>query len=311
MLLIQRLRHGNRALLIGIVCLVPFLIMAVIPQILAPHDPNATLAAPFAEPSLTYPLGTDELGRDILSRVVYSARADLGVSLASTAIALIIGAAVGLVAGYLGGLLDVLVLRGTDVLLSFPSILLALFLIIVLGRGTPVEIVSMTIIYIPGLLRLSRGLALTTRRRGYIEASVVSGARTAHITRVHLLPSAAGPLLVGTALVAANALLLAATLSYLGLGTQLPNASWGNMLQASFDALFQAPWYGIVPGLCITLVALGYTWIGEGIDEALGLSGQRRGGKRVTIAVGPTSTSSPTVSPVTEPVETTSVGGEV
>jgi peptide/nickel transport system permease protein len=303
-LLLKRLRRGNRAFLIGALCLAPFLIVALIPQMFAPYQPNVTLMAPYAPPSAAHPLGTDELGRDILSRVLYAARADLGVSLASTAIALVIGATVGLVSGYLGGMLDVAVQRCTDIMLSFPSILLALFLIIVLGRGTGVEILSLAILYIPGLLRLSRGLALSARQRGYVEASVVSGARTAHITRVHLLPSAAGPLLVGTALVAANALLLAATLSYLGLGTQLPDPSWGSMLQESFDAIFEAPWFGIVPGLCITVVALGYTWLGEGIDEALGLSGQRRGGKRVTIAATPATASLPAVSPAGETAET-------
>jgi peptide/nickel transport system permease protein len=277
----RHLRH-NRALIVSLIFLLPFALAALLPGVLAPHDPNQTLTAPFQTPSSSYPLGTDELGRDLLSRIIFAARADMGISLAATLIALIVGATVGLVAGYLGGFFDQLAMRVTDVMLSFPSILLALFLISVFGRNSAVEILSLAVLYVPGLLRLSRGLALSMRSRGYVEASIVAGAGTNHVTRVHLLPGAAGPLLVGTALVASATLLAAATLSYFGLGTQPPDPSWGNMLQDSFDALFIAPWYGVVPGLCITLVALGYTWLGDGIEHAIGGSG--RAGRRVRIA---------------------------
>ncbi len=261
---------GNRNLQVGVAVLLPFLIMAVIPGVLAPHGPNEILAAPLQPPSGKYLLGTDEIGRDLLSRVIFAARADLSISLTATGIAAVIGITIGLLAGYIGGSIDTLAVRGTDVILAFPSILLAIFMIAVLGRTASVVVLALTILFVPGFVRLSRGLALTLRERGYVEASLISGGRATYVSRRHLLPNAAGPLLVGAALTAAHALLAVATLSYLGLGTQPPNPSWGNMLQTAFSWLFAAPWYGVVPGVCITLVALGYTWFADGVEQHMG-----------------------------------------
>jgi peptide/nickel transport system permease protein len=262
--------RGNRRLQVGLVLLVPFLVLAALPGVFAPHGPNELIGAPFGKPSTAYWLGTDDLGRDTLSRIIYAARADLKISLASTALAAIAGIVLGLLAGYRGGIADALALRATDVMLAFPSILLALFLIAIVGQSDNVVIVALALLFFPGFVRLARGLALSIRQRGFVEASALSGGGALHIVRRHLLPNALGPILVGFALTASYALLATATLSYLGLGTKLPNASWGNMLQESFGYLFLDWWAGIFPGACIVLVSLGYMLVAGGIEDALG-----------------------------------------
>jgi peptide/nickel transport system permease protein len=261
--------RGNVRLQLGLLLLAPFVVAALIPGILAPYSPTDLVGAPFQKPSGEFWLGTDELGRDILSRLIYACRTDLMISLGSTTLAAIIGVTLGLLAGYRGGFWSGATLRVTDVMLAFPSILLALFLIAVIGPSNWIVILALAILYIPGFMRFARGMALTLRERAFVESSVISGARTPYIVRRHLLPNAIGPLLVGFALTAAYSLLASATLSYLGLGTPLPAPSWGNMLQASFNYLFQDWRYGIWPGVCIVLVALAYMLISEGIEYAV------------------------------------------
>jgi peptide/nickel transport system permease protein len=262
--------RGNRRLQIGLVLLVPFLVLALLPGVFAPHGPNELIGVPFAKPSTTYWLGTDDLGRDTLSRLIYAAREDLKISLSSTAISAVLGVLIGLLAGYRGGLVDALVLRATDVMLAFPSILLALFLIAIVGQSDKVVILALALLFLPGFVRLARGLALSIRQRGFVEASALSGGGALHIVRRHLLPNALGPILVGFALTASYALLATATLSYLGLGTPLPNPSWGNMLQEAFGFMFLDWWAGIFPGACIVLVSLGYLLVAGGVEDALG-----------------------------------------
>lgn len=279
--------RGNRRLQLGIVLLLPFLLAALVPGLISPHEPNELVSAPFEKPSGAYWLGTDELGRDIFSRLVWAARADLKISLGSTAVAALVGVLIGLLAGYRGGFLDSLALRITDVMLAFPSILLALFLITIVGRSDGIVILALALLFVPGFIRLARGLALAIRRRGFVEASVIAGGGPLYVVRRHLLPNAIGSILVGVALTASYALIAAATLSYLGLGTQLPDPSWGNMLQASFGWLFSAWWYGVAPGICIALVALGYTALSGGIEDALAGRGDlSRRARPVTAELG-------------------------
>ena len=158
-------------------------------------------------------------------------------------------------------------------MLAFPSILLALFLVAVIGPSDTIVMLALMILYIPGFLRFARGMAMSLRERAFVEASVISGAGSRYVIWRHLLPNAIGPLLVGISLTAAYTLLAAATLSYLGLGTPPPAPSWGGMLQASFNYVFQDWRYGIWPGLCIVTVALGYMLISEGIEVAVQRSG--------------------------------------
>jgi peptide/nickel transport system permease protein len=273
----RRWLHRNPRLLIGLLLLAPFMIAAAVPGLIARYSPTDLVAAPFEPPSSEFRLGTDELGRDILSRLVFAARTDLKISLGATLLAALIGLSIGFWVGYRGGWLNTVALRVTDVMLAFPSILLALFLVAVVGPSDWIIIVALTILYAPGFTRFSRGMAMSLRERAFVEASVISGAKPRYVIWKHLLPNAIGPTLVGVSLTAAYTLLAAATLSYLGLGTPPPAPSWGNMLQASFGTVFQDWRYGIWPGLCIVIVALGYMLVSEGIQTAVQRSGSAGG----------------------------------
>ncbi len=280
----RRAFRGNRMLKLGLLILVPFVVCALVPGLIAPHSPDATLSTPLQPPSREFLLGTDEIGRDLLSRIIYAARVDLGVCVSATVLSTVIGTSVGLFAGYRGRAWDSSVMRSTDVLLAFPSILLAIFMVTILGRNELVLIVALAILFVPGFVRLARGLAVSTRERAFVSASEISGGGSFHVIRRHILPNASGPLLVGASLTAATSLLVEASLSYLGLGLPPPTPSWGNMLQASFEWLFQAPLYGIFPGVCITVVALGFTWLAEGM-RAIGQPVGRRAAMRVPVTL--------------------------
>ncbi|MFN8222094.1 MAG: ABC transporter permease [Gaiellales bacterium] len=283
----------NRRLQVGFLLLAPFLVAAAIPGVIAPYSPTDLVGVPFQGPSSEFLLGTDELGRDIFSRLVYAARTDLKISLGATLAAAVVGTSIGFWVGYRGGLLSTISLRLTDVMLAFPSILLALFLVAVIGPSDYIVLGALAVLYFPGFLRFARGMAISLRERAFVEASVISGARPSYVVWRHLLPNAIGPTLVGVALTAAYTLLAAATLSYLGLGAPPPAPSWGNMLQASFGTLFQDWQYGVWPGLCIVLVALGYMLISEGIEHAV-----RRSASAVVLAdIDPASGTTATGSP--------------
>jgi peptide/nickel transport system permease protein len=294
----RRWLHRNPRLRIGLVLLAPFMIAAAVPGLIARYSPTDLVAAPFEPPSSEFRLGTDELGRDILSRLVFAARTDIKISLGATLLAALIGISIGFWVGYRGGWLSTISLRVTDVMLAFPSILLALFLVAVVGPSDWIIILALTVLYAPGFARFSRGMAMSLRERAFVEASVISGGQPRYVIWKHLLPNAIGPTLVGVALTAAYTLLAAATLSYLGLGTPPPAPSWGNMLQASFGTVFQDWRYGIWPGLCIVTVALGYMLVSEGIEVAVKRSGSA-GADVVAVdtpGAAPTATGSTTAS---------------
>ena len=288
--------RGNRKLQIGLLLLAPFLLAAIMPGVLAPHSPDALVDSPFLKPSGTYLLGTDEDGRDILSRLIFAARSDLTISLSATLIAAAIGVSIGLGTGYRGGYWSTACLRVTDVMLAFPSLLLALFLIAVIGPSDTIVILALAILYVPGFMRFARGLALQLRERSFVEASHISGGGPVYIVRRHLLPNAVGPLLVSISLTAAYSLLAAATLSYLGLGAPPPAPSWGSMSKAAYDYLFQDWSYGVMPGACIVIVSFAYLLISSGIEHAI----QR--GTRIARATGGQAAAP---SPMSPPAEAT------
>jgi peptide/nickel transport system permease protein len=252
-------------LLIGGAIFALLVIVAIFPGLFAPHDPTATAWIPLSPPSGTNLLGTDEVGRDILSRVVYSARADVPVSLAAGVLAALGGTALGLLSGYVGGVFDTVAMRTVDIGLAFPTVVLALFLITVLGRGEGTEILAIALVMMPSMARFSRGAALALRPRAFVEASRTSGATVRHIVWRHILPNALSPLLVASSVLASAAVLLSASLSYLGLGVQPPAPSWGQMLGSAFDVVYQAPLYGVVPGVCVVLLSGAYVLIGHGL----------------------------------------------
>lgn len=252
---------------LGLVLLLPFLVLAAAQGTFAPYLPTVSTGPPLAGPTSAHWLGTDEIGRDILSRVIYSARTDITVSLGASLLAAIVGASIGLLVGYLRGAVDVISMRLVDVMLAFPTIILALFLITVMGRGELVEIVAISLVMFPSMARFSRGLGLELRVRAFVEASQVSGLSAPKIVRRHVAPNAFSSLIVATSVLASSAVLLGAALSYLGAGVQPPTPSWGGMLQAAFNVVYEAPWYGVVPGLCIVLLAGSYTMIGLGLRK--------------------------------------------
>jgi peptide/nickel transport system permease protein len=253
-------------LVVGLVVLTGVAACIAAPGLVAPHPPNASLGAPLEPPSADFMLGTDEVGRDIASRLIWAARADVALGLAATTLSLLVGVPLGILSAIVGGRLSAVVLRMTDILLSFPSILLAVFLVAVFGHGNLVLIAALALIFLSAWVRLARGLAISAMSRGYVEAAEVSGAGALHVMTWHVLPNAFGTLLVGYALAAATALTLTSSLSYLGLGVQPPTASWGVMLQNSVAYIYVDPLYAVLPGMCVTLVALAYTWVADGVN---------------------------------------------
>lgn len=258
-------RRQPPPLLVGLAILLPFVVIAVFPGVFAPRDPFEIDALPLQGPSGTYLLGTDEVGRDLLSRSLYAARIDIFVSLSSALLAFAVGTVVGLFSGYVGRRVDVVVMRIVDVFLAFPTIVLALFLIAIFGRGQWVQILAIALVMTPSTARFARGEGLVLRSRGYVEASQVSGATRRHVLFRHILPNALPTLLVAASVLAASAVMISASLSYLGLGAQPPDPSWGNMLRSAFGVVYDAPLYGLGPGVCISLVAGAYVLIGEGL----------------------------------------------
>jgi len=254
-----------KPLIAGVLLLTPFLLMAIAPGLIAPQHPLKIQGIPLEGPSRAHWLGLDEVGRDLFSRCIFAARNDVLVSLSAAFIAFTLGTTIGLFSGYLSGRVDTLIMRIVDVLMSFPTIVLALFLIVVLGRQEWVQVLAIALVMMPSTARFSRGTGLVLRNRGYVEAAKLSGASRGHILRRHVLPNSLPTLLVAASVLASSAVLISASLSYLGLGAQPPDPSWGNMLRSAYGVVYQAPLYGIGPGIGITLVSGAYILIGEGL----------------------------------------------
>ncbi|MGQ9714800.1 MAG: ABC transporter permease [Anaerolineae bacterium] len=262
------LRH--RSGLAGLFLTVSLVLVALLAPFLAPYDELEMHPADrFRPPSSTYWFGTDEFGRDIFSRIVMGARISVGVAFISIAIATVIGVAVGLVAGYAERWFDTLTMRFFDFLLAFPAILLAIVILAILGPGALNATLAVAIVNIPAFARLARANVLAEKGKDYVEAARAIGARPAHILFRTILPNTVSTLLVQITVSMASAVLLESALSFLGLGTPLPRASWGTMLSIGRGYLPLAPWYGIFPGLAITALVMGFYLLGDGLRDAL------------------------------------------
>jgi peptide/nickel transport system permease protein len=262
------LRH--RAGMVGLVITVILIILALLAPRIAPYDPLEMHAADrFHPPSPAYPMGTDEFGRDILSRILYGSRISLGVGLISIAIATVVGVTIGLIAGYESGWFDTVMMRFFDALLAFPAILLAIVILAVLGPGSLTAMLAVAIVNVPAFARLTRANVLVENEKEYVLAARCIGARPGRIVFRGILPNVVSTLLVQITVAVASAVLLEAALSFLGLGTPLPAPSWGSMLSIGRGYLIQAPWYGIFPGLAITLLVMGLYLLGDGLRDAL------------------------------------------
>jgi peptide/nickel transport system permease protein len=266
-----RLRGAFRRfglLTLGGVLVLVFIISALFAPQVAPHDPYALdVGVMLQGPSPDHPLGTDELGRDLLSRTIYASRISMQVALIAVTVGLVGGTAIGTVAAYFGGWVDLALMRLMDLLFSFPAILLAVILMASLGTSVLNAMIAIGIIFIPGFARLARASTHTVLRQSYIDAARCLGMGDLRIMGREILPNILAPSLVEAAVAFAYAVLLESALSFLGLGAQPPEPSWGNMLSTGRGFMEQAPWLGIVPGLAMFLCVLGFNLLGDGLRD--------------------------------------------
>ncbi|MBI3292039.1 MAG: ABC transporter permease [Elusimicrobia bacterium] len=253
------------AVLSGLMC-----VAAIAGPLVAPFDPAGVHPADrLVWPNETYLLGTDELGRDLLSRVLHGSRVSLQVGVTSVSIAGLVGVLMGLAAGFYGGVLDLAVMRVMDVLFAFPIILLALALVAVLGTDLRNLILAITIVYVPTFARIARGSTLVVVAESYIDAARSVGASDGRIIMKHVLPNVGAPIIVQFTINLAYAILVEASLSFLGLGVQPPAPTWGGMLSDGKDYIEISPWVSVVPGLAIMFTVLGLNLLGDGMRDAL------------------------------------------
>jgi peptide/nickel transport system permease protein len=260
----------RKGALVGLWVISSFILLAVFAPLIVPYDPIATSWALVRKPpSSAHWFGTDELGRDILTRVVYGARASLAAGAISVSIALAIGVPLGLLSGYRGGFVDSLISRFTDAMLACPFLILAIALAAFLGPSLGNAMIAIGISATPIFIRLTRGQTLSVKVEDYVEAARAMGNPRWRIALVHILPNIMPALLVQATLSIAAAIIAEAALSFLGLGQQPPNPSWGSMLNAAQRFLTNAPWMAIWPGLAIFLVVLSLNLVGDGLRDAL------------------------------------------
>lgn len=260
----------NKAAVAGLVVVGLFVIIAIFAPLLAPYDPIKTdWSAIRKAPSVAYWFGTDELGRDVLSRVIYGARASLMAGVVSVVIAFVVGVPIGILSGYIGGVFDTVAMRIIDAFLAIPFLIMAIALAAFLGPSLTNAMIAIGISTAPIFARLARGQTLIIKVEEYIEAAYSLGVRPMTILTRYIFVNAFPPLLVQSTLAIATAIIAEAALAFLGLGQQPPDASWGSMLNAARSSLTQAPWMSIYPGIAIFLTVLGFNLLGDGLHDAL------------------------------------------
>lgn len=261
----------HRAAVAGLAVVACLVVVAALAPWLAPHDPGAqdlSAGAQYQAPSWSHPMGTDGLGRDWLSRVIYGARVSLAVGVCAQLVVLAIGLPLGLLAGMRNGRADCLIMRSADVASAFPDLLLVILLRGVLGGSLPLLIVTIAIVSWMDVTRLVRGQVLTLREREFVTASLATGAGDRHVMARHLLPNLAGPLVVVLALGVPKAIFIEATLSFIGYGVAIGTPSWGSMVQEGYAA-FAFPHLMLFPAAAIALLMLAFTLVGDGLRDAL------------------------------------------
>jgi peptide/nickel transport system permease protein len=271
---LRRLRKSTTAL-IGAAIVALLLFVALFADVLAPQSPIASdQTHTFERPSRDYPLGTDQLGRDMLSRIIHGSRISLAVGVSSVLLALFVGVPFGMIAGYYGGRLDSVIMRAMDLILAFPIYLLAIILMVIFAPtagliGTMKVTGAIAIVRIPIYARLVRGSVLSIKEKEYIEACRAVGVRDWKILLRHVLPNCLAPIIVTTTLGIATSIIVEATLSFLGLGTQPPTPSWGWDLKANVAFIQSNPWISLFPGIAIFVTVLGFNLFGDGLRDAL------------------------------------------
>lgn len=262
------LRHPT--LVVGLAITMSIVAVALVSLVYTPRDPlEMNIAARLLAPSAAHPLGTDQYGRDLLSRVMRGAVSSLAVGAVAVGLGMAVGVCLGMAGGYLGGWPDEALMRVMDAVYGFPAVLSALLITAVFGPGALISMMAVGIAYIPVFARLTRASFLTLREHDFVLAARALGARDGAIVRRHILPNTVSPLIVQATISFPVAILAEAALSYLGLGTQPPHPSWGLMLKEAQSFLALSPWYAIFPGAAIALAVLGFSLVGDGLRDVL------------------------------------------
>ena len=266
----------NKTAVGGLVIILLFILTAIFAPVLSPHDPLDISLYDQLKPPIWHKggtskniLGTDDLGRDILSRLIYGARVSLTVAVVSVGLAFVIGTLLGSVSGYYKGVLDNIVMRVMDMILAFPYILLAIVVVAYLGPSLRNAMIAIGITYVPRFARIVRGSVLEECEKDYVTAAGAIGAKDLRIILIAILPNCLGPLIVQTTLSFASAILDAAALSFLGLGAQPPTPEWGAMIAMGRSLILRASWVMTFPGLAILFAVLGFNLLGDGLRDAL------------------------------------------
>ncbi len=267
---------ANRGAVAGLIVIGIVLFCALFAPLIAPHDPNLTNNAVFLKPpfwqeggSLSYPLGTDAIGRDILSRLLYGARLSLVIGIAVVTLAIVVGIVLGLIAGFFKGIADIAIMRLMDILMTMPSLLLAIVIVAILGPGLMNAMLAVAIVVLPHYVRITRAAVIAESSKDYVVAAKVSGAQTPRLMFSEILPNCAAPLIVQATLGVSTAILDAAALGFLGLGAQPPTPEWGTMLADAREFVLRAWWVVTFPGLAILITVLAFNLLGDGLRDAL------------------------------------------
>ena len=260
----------NKATIVGSIILFVFFLMAILGPLFCNVDPNAIdLKNVYQYPSAEHLLGTDNLGRDMLTRIIIGARISLLVSFAGTIIGSLIGVILGVVAGYYGGIIDSIIARFIDILLAFPGLLLAIVVVAILGNGIINTIAAIAFYSIPYVARMVRGIVITIKHSEYVQVCRVMGASDFRIITTHIIPNSMSQIIINTTLNLGTAILTASSRSFLGLGVTPPHPEWGAMLSQGREVIRYFPLAAIIPGIAITLVVLSFSIVGDGLRDAL------------------------------------------
>jgi len=267
---------NNLGAVIGLAIIVTLVIVAALADVIAPYSPILTNNQVFLKPpfwqaggSLAYPLGTDAIGRDMLSRLIHGARLSLVIGIAVVALSVFVGTVLGLVAGFFRGVLEIAIMRLMDILLTLPSLLLAIVIVAILGPGVMNALLAVAVVLLPHYVRIARAAVITETSKDYVIAARVSGAGSLRLMVQEILPNCAAPLIVQATLGISTAILDAAALGFLGLGAQPPLPEWGTMLADAREFVLRAWWVVTLPGLMILVTVLAFNLFGDGLRDAL------------------------------------------
>jgi peptide/nickel transport system permease protein/dipeptide transport system permease protein len=266
----------NRGAVFGLFLVLTFVLLAILAPLISPHGASEVFPGQLRIPpfwaeggSMQFPLGTDDLGRDTLSRLIWGAQISLFVGVSIVALSTVIGTALGLMAGYFGGKVDIVIMRFIDILMAYPSILLAIIVVAVIGPGMTNAIIAVAIVSVPSFTRLIRANVLEIKERQFVMAAKTFGASPWRIMLKEILPNCTAVLIVQTTLGLSEGILSTAALGFLGLGVQAPTPEWGIMLSDARPYIESSPWLVTLPGLCILAVVLGLNLFGDGLRDAL------------------------------------------